>query len=143
MRGFCVCSRRNGLARRAQTQRKQQAHIGIGQRGAQRLFDAAHLIAPVAIASSLGLGHVKVPIVAPFGLGVNGNAITVSPALYAAIAAAAGCMRLKSTAGCSVMMRRADARAPRGSVEISSSQANVDFPAPVSPTRARVSPAGR
>jgi two-component system, oxyanion-binding sensor len=53
------------------------------------LFDAAHLLAPVAIASSLGLGHVKVPIVAPFGLGVNGNAITVSPALYAAIAAAA------------------------------------------------------
>ena len=53
------------------------------------LFDAAHLIAPVAIASSLGLGHVKVPIVAPFALGVNGNAITVSPALYASIAAAA------------------------------------------------------
>jgi ABC-type nitrate/sulfonate/bicarbonate transport system substrate-binding protein len=53
------------------------------------LFDAAHLIAPVAIASSLGIGHVKVPIVAPFGLGVNGNAITVSPALYGALAAAA------------------------------------------------------
>jgi len=53
------------------------------------LFDAAHLLAPIAIASSLGLGHVKVPIVAPFGLGVNGNAITVSPALYASIAAAA------------------------------------------------------
>jgi two-component system, oxyanion-binding sensor len=52
------------------------------------LFDAAHLLAPVAIASSLGLGHVKVPIVAPFGLGVNGNAITVSPGLYAAIAKA-------------------------------------------------------
>ena len=53
------------------------------------LFDAAHLLAPVAIASSLGIGHVKVPILAPFGLGVNGNAITVSPALYAAIAAVA------------------------------------------------------
>lgn len=49
------------------------------------LFDAAHLLAPVAIASSLGLGHVKVPIVAPFNLGINGNAITVSPALHAAI----------------------------------------------------------
>ena len=49
------------------------------------LFDAAHLLAPVAIASSLGLGHIKVPIVAPFNLGLNGNAITVSPALYAAI----------------------------------------------------------
>lgn len=49
------------------------------------LFDAAHLLAPVAIASSLGLGHVKVPIVAPFNLGINGNAITVSPALLAAL----------------------------------------------------------
>jgi two-component system, oxyanion-binding sensor len=48
-------------------------------------FDAAHLLAPVAIASSLGLGHVKVPIVAPFNLGLNGNAITISPALHAAI----------------------------------------------------------
>jgi two-component system, oxyanion-binding sensor len=51
------------------------------------LFDAAHLLAPVAVASSLGLGHVKVPIVAPFNLGLNGNAITVSPALHAAIMA--------------------------------------------------------
>jgi NitT/TauT family transport system ATP-binding protein len=49
------------------------------------LFDAAHLLAPVAIASSLGLGHVKVPIAAAFNLGINGNAITVSPALHAAI----------------------------------------------------------
>jgi two-component system, oxyanion-binding sensor len=49
------------------------------------LFDAAHLLAPVAIASSLGLGHVRVPIVAPFNLGLNGNAITVSPVLHAAI----------------------------------------------------------
>ncbi len=54
------------------------------------LFDAAHLLAPVAIASSLGLGHVKVPIVAPFGLGVNGNAITVSPQFHADIIEAAG-----------------------------------------------------
>jgi len=53
------------------------------------MFDAAHLIAPVAIASNLGLGHVKVPIVAAFGLGINGNAITVSPELHAAIGAAA------------------------------------------------------
>jgi NitT/TauT family transport system ATP-binding protein len=49
------------------------------------LFDAAHLLAPVAIASSLGIGHVKVPISAPFNLGINGNAITVSPSLHAAI----------------------------------------------------------
>jgi NitT/TauT family transport system ATP-binding protein len=53
------------------------------------LFDAAHLLTPVAIASSLGLGHIKVPIVAPFVLGVNGNAITVSPALWAELRKAA------------------------------------------------------
>src|ERR1700753_543491 len=51
------------------------------------LFDAAHLLAPVAIASSLGLGHVKVPIIAPFNLGLNGNAITVSPTLHAELMA--------------------------------------------------------
>src|ERR1700741_4478484 len=53
------------------------------------VFDAAHLIAPVAIASSLGLGHIKVPIVAPFVMGTNGNGITVSPALHVARADAA------------------------------------------------------
>jgi NitT/TauT family transport system ATP-binding protein len=53
------------------------------------LFDAAHLLAPVAIASSLGLGHVKVPIITAFGLGLNGNAITVSPELHAALKQAA------------------------------------------------------
>src|SRR5262249_41713609 len=51
------------------------------------LFDAAHLMAPVAIASSLGIAHVKVPIAAPINLGLNGNAITVSPALHAALMA--------------------------------------------------------
>lgn len=49
------------------------------------LFDAAHLLAPLAVASSLGIGHVKVPVISGFGLGVNGNAITVSPDLHAAI----------------------------------------------------------
>jgi len=53
--------------------------LNIGQ------FDAAHLLAPVAIASSLGLGHVRVPILAPFNLGLNGNAITVTNALQEAL----------------------------------------------------------
>src|SRR6201985_562541 len=51
------------------------------------LFDAAHILAPMPIASSLGLGHVKVPIVVPLTLNLNGNAITVSAALHAAIMA--------------------------------------------------------
>lgn len=53
------------------------------------VFDAAHLLAPLAIASSLGIGHVKVPLLAPYMLGLNGNAITLSPGLYDALLAAA------------------------------------------------------
>jgi len=52
------------------------------------LFDAAHLLSPVAIASSLGIGHVRVPLIAPFNLGLNGNAITVSPRLHDELTAA-------------------------------------------------------
>ena len=78
------------------------------------LFDAAHLLAPVAIASSLGLGHVKVPIVAPFGLGINGNAITVSPALYAAIAAAADGSIVDPTVSARALARVVAARKARG-----------------------------
>jgi ABC-type nitrate/sulfonate/bicarbonate transport system substrate-binding protein len=51
------------------------------------LFDAAHILAPIPVASSLGLGHIKVPIVVPLTLNLNGNAITVSAALHAAIMA--------------------------------------------------------
>ncbi len=53
------------------------------------LFDAAHLLSPVAVASSLGIGHVRVPLVTPFNLGLNGNAITVSPRLFASLSSAA------------------------------------------------------
>jgi two-component system, oxyanion-binding sensor len=50
------------------------------------LLDAAHLLTPMAIASTLGLGHVKAPLAAPVSLATNGNAITVSPALHAELA---------------------------------------------------------
>ncbi len=36
---------------------------------------------------SLGIGHVRVPIVAPSNLGLNGNAITVSPRLFSDVGA--------------------------------------------------------
>lgn len=49
------------------------------------LFDAAHLLAPIGIASSLGIGHVRVPLIVPFNLALNGNAITVSRRLFAAL----------------------------------------------------------
>jgi two-component system, oxyanion-binding sensor len=45
-------------------------------------FDAAHMLAPAAIAVSLGIGQFEAPLVAPVALGLNGNAITVSQALF-------------------------------------------------------------
>src|SRR5438874_6322657 len=69
------------------------------------LFDAAHLLTPVAIASSLALGHIKVPIVAPFNLGLNGNAITVSPALHAAITGELGGDRFDPMATATALAR--------------------------------------
>ncbi len=52
-------------------------------------YDAAHVLAPMAVASSLGLSHVKVPLIAAINLAMNGNAITVSPDLHATLQAAA------------------------------------------------------
>lgn len=43
--------------------------------------DAAHMVAPLAIATTLGRGRPAVPLSVPFVLGLNGNAITLRPNL--------------------------------------------------------------
>jgi len=48
-------------------------------------FQAAHMLGPMPIASTLGIGHLTVPMIAPMALGAGGNAITVSSALWAAM----------------------------------------------------------
>jgi len=83
-KGFCTAEGLEVEAVREVSWSNVRDKLNIG------LFDAAHLLAPVAIASSLGLGHVKVPIIAPITMGLNGNAITVSPALHQALLAEAG-----------------------------------------------------
>jgi two-component system, oxyanion-binding sensor len=47
--------------------------------------DAAHMVAPLAIAMTLGLGRPASPISVPFVLGLNGNAITLRPELAAQV----------------------------------------------------------
>lgn len=42
-------------------------------------IDAAHMIAPLAIAVTLGVGRPASPLSVPFVLGLNGNAVTVRP----------------------------------------------------------------
>ena len=43
--------------------------------------DAAHMVAPLAIAATLGRGRPAQPLSVPFVLGLNGNAITLRPEL--------------------------------------------------------------
>lgn len=43
-----------------------------------RLLDAAHMLAPAAVASTLGIGGVTAPMAAPILLNLNGNALTLS-----------------------------------------------------------------
>lgn len=49
-------------------------------------FDVAHMLAPMAIAAALGIGHVQTAVIAPMSLGLGGNAITVSSSLWRAMA---------------------------------------------------------
>jgi ABC-type nitrate/sulfonate/bicarbonate transport system substrate-binding protein len=51
-----------------------------------RLFDAAHMLGPAAIAATLGVGGVKVPMAAPLALNLDGAAITLSVRRYEELA---------------------------------------------------------
>lgn len=51
-----------------------------------RLFDAAHMLGPAAIAATLGVGGVRVPMAVPLALNLDGAAITVSVRRYEELA---------------------------------------------------------
>lgn len=48
-------------------------------------LDGAHMLAPMILASSVGLGGIKKPLITAFSLGLNGNALTVSNDLHTAL----------------------------------------------------------
>lgn len=56
--------------------------LSIGQ------FDVAHTLAPMAVAANLGLTPFNTELIAPMALGLGGNAITVSKAVFLAMAEA-------------------------------------------------------
>ncbi|CAA0121364.1 Bicarbonate transport ATP-binding protein CmpC [BD1-7 clade bacterium] len=45
-------------------------------------IDAAHMLAPMALATSLGLSGLKTPLVTGFSFGLNGNAVTLDKKLH-------------------------------------------------------------
>lgn len=69
---------------------KDVSWANIRDRLAFRQFDIAHMLAPMPVASALGLGSNPSPVIAPFSLGRGGNAITLSVQLYRRMQAKAG-----------------------------------------------------
>ena len=61
---------------------KDVSWANIRDRLAFHQFDVAHMLAPMTVASHLGLGSNPSPTFAPFSLGRGGNAITLSIGLY-------------------------------------------------------------
>ncbi|TPQ51148.1 hypothetical protein C2U72_09800 [Prosthecomicrobium hirschii] len=64
---------------------RETSWANIRDRVALGHFDAAHMLAPMTIAATLGLGHLKAPMVTPFVLNLGGNAIAITTALADAI----------------------------------------------------------
>lgn len=48
-------------------------------------LDGAHMLAPLAVASALGISGLETPLIVPIALNLNGNAITVSMPLFEAM----------------------------------------------------------
>ena len=65
---------------------REVSWANVRERLSAGIFDVAHLLAPMAIASSLDLMPGSMPLAAPYVLATNGNAITVGEALYRALA---------------------------------------------------------
>ncbi|MCG5481954.1 MAG: ABC transporter substrate-binding protein, partial [Ensifer alkalisoli] len=61
---------------------RETSWANIRDRIAVGHFQAAHMLAPMPIASNLGLTPLSLELVAPFALGLGGNAVTVSRALW-------------------------------------------------------------
>ena len=49
------------------------------------IYDAAHMLAPAVVASTLGVNGFPAPMIGAVALGLDGNAISVAPALAAAL----------------------------------------------------------
>jgi NitT/TauT family transport system ATP-binding protein len=69
---------------------RETSWANIRDRLAVGHFQVAHVLAPMPIACNLGLTPLAVPTIVPMALGLGGNAVTVSNALWNEIAANGG-----------------------------------------------------
>jgi two-component system, oxyanion-binding sensor len=79
---------------------KENSWANVRDRLSVGQFDCAHMLAPLPIAQNLGLSPLRERLIAPFALGLGGNAISVSNALHAAMMSHhAGPMKTPADAG--------------------------------------------
>ncbi len=86
-----VAARECGFAEEegiALTLLRETSWANIRDRMAIGQFDAAHMLAPMPIAFALGLAPLSLDVVVPMAMGLGGNAVTVSAALFEAMQAA-------------------------------------------------------
>ena len=67
---------------------RETSWANIRDRIAVGHFDVAHMLAPMPIAANLGLIPIAAPMIVPLALGLGGNAVTVSMALWERMKAA-------------------------------------------------------
>lgn len=64
---------------------RETSWANIRDRLAVGHFEAAHMLAPMPIASNLGLQPMQVELIVPIALGLGGNAVTISNAVHDAM----------------------------------------------------------
>ncbi|WP_421761706.1 CmpA/NrtA family ABC transporter substrate-binding protein [Devosia sp.] len=84
-----IIARERGFAEAegiALTLTRETSWANIRDRVAVGHFDVAHMLAPMPIASALGLTPIATAVIAPMALGLGGNAVTVSMPLWERLA---------------------------------------------------------
>lgn len=61
---------------------KEASWANIRDKVTTGVLDGAHMLSPMPLASSLGVGAIAKPMMTPFSMDLNGNAITVSNKLF-------------------------------------------------------------
>lgn len=77
-------------------------------------FDAAHMLAPMALAANLGLQPLSVPLVVPMALGLGGSAVTASNSLWQELVIHGAGAGIDAAAAVSAFRGALDARLAEG-----------------------------
>jgi ABC-type nitrate/sulfonate/bicarbonate transport system substrate-binding protein len=89
---------------------RERSWASIRDRLAVRQFDVAHILGPMPIACNLGLSAPAPEMIVPMALGLGGNAVTVSAALWQAMAGEGATTDLDARANGTALCKVIDGR---------------------------------